>query len=781
MPTLWKYRGFDVRDLSSGRLSHYDLSKQLGLERGGWHTHDTDVVRDSANDSYIHVESGDDWVYGGAGHDVIVGYTGDDILYGGTGNDFVQGGRGDDSLYGGSGNDLLMGGRGADTFGYRERNFGEDTILKFKRGEGDKIDFRGSGLTWSDLKISDIAGGGVMVDAGGGNRIRIQTADSLTQTDFLFGDAPPEEEPPVDDRPFVSVADVRVSEGDTATVRIELSKAYDKDVQVGVLARGDTADAHVRNYGQDFKNDWNGLYDQNIFVEYITIKAGQTSADLTFETVQDSHDEENERFFVSLSDPKNARYGSDPSAVVTIVDDDAPPEVSIGDVTVAEDGTVSIVVELSQGSERSVAVDWSIGNGQKYELWFSSSKGAGGSIGQLITIDPDGTVTMTALEPPPYDWIPPRIWNEFTIDLPDEAGFTFTLSDPTNANLGQKSSVTIGDDGPPELSIGDVTVTEGDTAELTIELSRATDQKVVVYYRCGAEGSATCNVDYVDVTGGQFPQVVFAAGETSKVVTVDTVGDTDHEGDESFSIELFYPSDGVTLGAKSSATVTIVDDDAPAPSGAAKAPDSNGDEALRWFLGASDGAQARAQQDDSPRAGESAPNTVVGTRWSDILDGSQGADEMKGRGGDDFLYGNAGGDVLYGNAGDDVLYGGEGADTLEGGRDGDELRGGEGNDTLLGGSGNDRLEGGAGNDRLVGGSGSDRFIYEADGFGNDRIGGFEDGADQLDFSGLGLTWSDLSVSSNRQGHAVVRVNGMDGKIVLEGIDATLIGQDDFIF
>ncbi len=780
MSNWWTYRGFDVRDILSGRLSFYDLSRQLDLERGGWHTHDTDVVRDSAKDSYIHVESGDDWVYGGEGHDIVDGYTGDDILHGGAGDDFLDGGRGDDVLYGGTGRDVLWGGRGADTFVYRERNFGEDTILKFKSGEGDKIDFRGSGLTWSDLKISGIAGGGVMVDAGGGNRIGVQTADSLAQTDFLFGDAPADKEPPVDDRPFISISDVSVNEGETATVRIELSKAYEKDVQVGVMARDDTADAHVRNYGQDFKNDWNGLYDQNIFVEYITIKAGQTSADLTFETVQDSHDEENERFFVSLSDPKNARYGSDPSAVVTIVDDDAPPEVSIGDVTVAEDGTVSIVVELSQGSERSVAVDWSIGEGQKHELWFSSSKGAGGSISQLITIDPAGTVTMAALEPPPYHWIPPRIWNEFTIDPLGDTGFTFTLSDPTNASLGQKSSVTIGDDGPPELSISDVTVTEGGTAQLTIELSRAADQKVAVYYRCGTEGSATCNVDYVDVTGGQFPQVVFEAGETSKVVTVDTVSDTEHEGDESFSIELFHPSDGVTLGAKSSATVTIVDDDAP-PSGAAKHPDSDGDDAPRWFSGASDGSDAGTQHDGSPRAGEGAPNTVVGTRWSDILDGSAGADEMKGRAGDDFLYGNAGDDVLYGHAGADRLYGGEGADTLEGGRDGDELRGGEGNDTLLGGSGDDRLEGGAGNDRLVGGGGSDRFVYRADGFGNDRIGGFEDGVDRLDFSGSGLTWSDLSVSSNRQGDAVVRVSGADGKIVLEGIDAALVGQDDFIF
>jgi len=57
----------------------------------------------------------------------------------------------------------------------------------------------------------------------------------------------------------------------------------------------------------------------------------------------------------------------------------------------------------------------------------------------------------------------------------------------------------------------------------------------------------------------------------------------------------------------------------------------------------------------------------------------------------------------------------------------------------------------------------------------------EDGQDLLKFTGSGLQWSDLSVSNNGKGHAVVRVEGADSRIVLEGVDASLIGQDDFIF
>ena len=51
----------------------------------------------------------------------------------------------------------------------------------------------------------------------------------------------------------------------------------------------------------------------------------------------------------------------------------------------------------------------------------------------------------------------------------------------------------------------------------------------------------------------------------------------------------------------------------------------------------------------------------------------------------------------------------------------------------------------------------------------------------LKFTGSGLRWGDLSVSNNGKGDAVVRVEGADSRVVLEGVDASLIDQSDFIF
>ncbi len=70
-------------------------------------------------------------------------------------------------------------------------------------------------------------------------------------------------------------------------------------------------------------------------------------------------------------------------------------------------------------------------------------------------------------------------------------------------------------------------------------------------------------VDGADFVGGVLPSgtVTFGAGETSKVITVDVVGDAAVEADESFSVTLSNPSAGATIAAATAVT-TILNDDA---------------------------------------------------------------------------------------------------------------------------------------------------------------------------------------------------------------------------
>src|SRR5688500_15214258 len=63
---------------------------------------------------YAEAGDGDDWVYGTAWEDNILGGAGADWLYGGNGTDWIWGGEGNDDILGGAARDFLYGEAGND-------------------------------------------------------------------------------------------------------------------------------------------------------------------------------------------------------------------------------------------------------------------------------------------------------------------------------------------------------------------------------------------------------------------------------------------------------------------------------------------------------------------------------------------------------------------------------------------------------------------------------------------------------------------------------------------
>ncbi|GEP54509.1 Calx-beta domain-containing protein [Reyranella soli] len=114
----------------------------------------------------------------------------------------------------------------------------------------------------------------------------------------------------------------------------------------------------------------------------------------------------------------------------------------------------------------------------------------------------------------------------------------------------------------PTISIDDASITEGDsgTSQLTftVKLSQAATGPVTVSYST-ANGTATAGSDYSALTG----TLTFAAGETTKTITVPITGDTTVEADETFTINLANPSGGTI--ADGAATGTIVNNDVAPP------------------------------------------------------------------------------------------------------------------------------------------------------------------------------------------------------------------------
>ncbi|MGH2341568.1 cellulase family glycosylhydrolase [Segnochrobactraceae bacterium EtOH-i3] len=116
----------------------------------------------------------------------------------------------------------------------------------------------------------------------------------------------------------------------------------------------------------------------------------------------------------------------------------------------------------------------------------------------------------------------------------------------------------------PELSIAGTSFAEGSAGapghgSFTVTLSEPADGPVTVSWST-ADGTATAGSDYQAATG----TLTFAAGETTKTIRIDAIGDAVVEGNETFTVTLSGPS-GATL-ATASATGTIQNDDvAPSP------------------------------------------------------------------------------------------------------------------------------------------------------------------------------------------------------------------------
>lgn len=121
------------------------------------------------------------------------------------------------------------------------------------------------------------------------------------------------------------------------------------------------------------------------------------------------------------------------------------------------------------------------------------------------------------------------------------------------------------------ISAANADQAEGDSASksFTFTLTRSGDTSSATEVSWAVSGSGSSAADASDFIGSVLPGgvVAFAAGETSKTISVEVSGDTDSESDESFTVTLSNPTAG-TLIATSTADGTIRNDDAaPTPPG----------------------------------------------------------------------------------------------------------------------------------------------------------------------------------------------------------------------
>jgi hypothetical protein len=260
-------------------------------------------------------------------------------------------------------------------------------------------------------------------------------------------------------------------------------------------------------------------------------------------------------FIVELVEAVGLGVGVPRRAVVTIRDDDALVQLTASSVTVTEGGTATLMVQRIGSTSITSTVRYATSDDSAVAPADYTAKSGVLTFGPGVSSLPISIVT--------------------TNDLLVEPAKTFrvTLSQPTNAVLGAgiQATVTIQDNDTPstvQFGAAAYSVVEGGTATITVTRSGGSLGPATVNFSTSPMGSTATGgaapgpgIDYITKS----TTLTFAAGATSQTVTVQTVPDTLLEGAETVFLVLTVPpgSAQVTLGAQSTAVLTIIDDEQP--------------------------------------------------------------------------------------------------------------------------------------------------------------------------------------------------------------------------
>ncbi len=574
----------------------------------------------------------------------------------------------------------------------------------------------------------------------------------------------------------LSIDDVRISEASGyQEFTVTLSEASAGTVTVGWRTVQGTA-----LEGADYQ-DRSGT---------LTFAAGETSKVVSVYTYNDSVDETDEFFEVELFSPTGGAKleGGVPTTRGTgwILDNDG----SADDLAMKVDDPK--IVEGDSG-EREAVFGVSLSRDPQSSLSLSYQTRDGEAAAGSDYVAASGSLNFAAGQT--YGAVAVKVKGDGFSEPSERFALVF---DPPAAvhsdERGAEGVATIIDDdaATPTITLDSGSVSESSGyKELIVTLSEPASGTVTVNWRTHS-GTATAGTDFQDRSG----TLTFAAGETSKTLSVYTYRDNLDETDEFFTVELSSPSNASLAGGASTAssTVWILDDDGSANNRALRVHGENGSESGRPATFVAElsrptannvtinyntvNGTAKAGSDYKQTSGSLtilAGQTIAAAQVPILNDriyetgenfsisgtlGSGGGQVFAGKSifataviadndpktvyegtpTGETIKGTSRNETFHAKGGNDVVYAGAGADVAFGEDGDDTLYGGDGADKLDGGDGNDQLYGGNGNDQLYGGEGDDRHYG---GGGKDRMFGAggddylqgDDGNDRLEGSG----------------------------------------------
>ena len=380
----------------------------------------------------------------------------------------------------------------------------------------------------------------------------------------------------------IGVGSLQKSALNLAEELIEVTEGNFSSVTLTVNRTGNTSEAVTVDYtttpgtaleGEDYGSNI-APTEADPLTGTLTFAAWEVSKSVTIGILDDNIVEDAESFTFTLSNASvNSTLGTN-QATTNIADDDQDVGFTVAQASVEEGsqpGTIELTVSRSGDINNGVWVEYEITEGTATEVEDYTGE-------LLIEENSNVAIAGPSVITGELEFESGEISQTITINIVDDQifeeteDFTVSLvaikSENGNAEFSDIPAVTvsiINDDVPGTLQFGALSysVNEGNDPELvtvTIPVTRTggTDGTVEVDYAT-AGGTASAGNDF---TTHALTTLTFEEGETSKLITVDIIGDTLYELTETFTLTLSKPTAGATLGSVATATVSILDNDA---------------------------------------------------------------------------------------------------------------------------------------------------------------------------------------------------------------------------
>ncbi|MGE3407544.1 MAG: Calx-beta domain-containing protein [Pirellulales bacterium] len=334
-----------------------------------------------------------------------------------------------------------------------------------------------------------------------------------------------------------SVSDANVTEGGMAAFVISIDAPIPSTAMMGAWVDWSTAN-NTAEYSDYTPNGGTAMF----------TPGGGASQTVYVSTTSDSSDEDDETFYVNLSNPFNGSI-ADGQGVGTITDDDDPPAMTISDFSIAEGSSFHFAVSLATASGKPITVN------------YSTADHSGSGVHPATAGGIDYTSVPGSLSFAPGDYVKTITLSSATdsIDEFDET-FLVNLSGYSNITDGQAIGTILDSNPLPSLSISaGAFADENEDLIFTVTLDAVSGRDVSVNYATSSGGSnpGTPDVDYDAVSG----TLVIEAGQTTGVILVHAADDSITESDETFVINLSSPTNA-TISAPTGYG-TIYEDDVP--------------------------------------------------------------------------------------------------------------------------------------------------------------------------------------------------------------------------